>query len=141
MIEATRLSNQEVLREQRPGSLGSRITWFSIFTSASTLLCCALPALLVALGAGAALASLVGIFPQIVWVSENKTLVFVGAGVMLAVAGYLQYRARFLPCPIDPGLAAACARQRRVSNVIYFVSLAIYVIGVSFALLAPYLTD
>ena len=121
--------------------IGSRITWFSIFTSASTLLCCALPAMLVTLGAGAALASLVGVFPQIVWVSENKTPVFIAAGVMLAVAGYLQYRARFLPCPVDARLAAACARQRRVSNVIYFVSLAIYVIGVGFAVLGPYLMD
>ena len=128
----------DAINEQR---IGSRLTWFSIFTSASTLLCCALPALLVALGAGAALATVVGVVPQIVWVSEHKTLVFVGAGVMLAVAGYLQYRARFLPCPADAGLAAACSRQRRVSNVIYFVSLAIYVIGVSFAVLGPYLLD
>lgn len=128
----------DATNEQR---IGARLTWFSIFTSASTLLCCALPALLVALGAGAALATLVGAVPQIVWVSEHKTLVFVGAGVMLAIAGYLQYRARFLPCPADPALAAACSRQRRVSNVIYFVSLAIYVIGVGFALLWPYLAD
>ena len=138
MIEATRLANREALREQR---LGSRITWLTIFTSASTLLCCALPALLVALGAGAALASFVGVFPQIVWVSENKTLVFVGAGMMLAVAGYLQYRARFLPCPADAALAAACARQRRVSSAIYFVSLAFYVVGVGFAVLGPYFAD
>ena len=138
MIEANRLSNREALRAQQ---LGNRTAWLSIFTSASTLLCCALPALLVALGAGAALASLVGVFPQIVWVSEHETLVFVTAGAMLAVAGYLQYRARFLPCPADPLLAAACSRQRRVSNVIYFVSLAIYVIGVSFAVLGPYLMD
>ena len=43
----------DATNEQR---IGTRLTWFSIFTSASTLLCCALPALLVALGAGAALA-------------------------------------------------------------------------------------
>ncbi len=128
----------EATNEQR---IGTRLTWFSIFTSASTLLCCALPALLVALGAGAALATVVGAVPQIVWVSENKTPVFIAAGLMLAAAGYLQYRARFLPCPADPRLAAACARQRRVSNVIYFVSLAIYLIGVGFALLWPYLAD
>lgn len=137
-MEATRWANREALREQR---LGTGFTWLTIFTSASTLLCCALPALLVALGAGAALASFVGVFPQIVWVSENKTLVFVAAGVMLAVAGYLQYRARFLPCPADPALAAACARQRRVSNVIYFASLTLYVIGVGFAVVGPYLAE
>ncbi len=117
--------------------IGSGLTWFSIFTSASTLLCCALPALLVALGAGAALATVVGAVPQIVWVSEHKTLVFVGAGVMLAVAGYLQYRARFLPCPVDLALAAACSRQRRVSNVIYLVSLGIYALGGLFAFVVP----
>ena len=121
--------------------IGNSLAWLTIFTSASTLLCCALPALLVALGAGAALASFVGVFPQIVWVSENKTPVFVVAGVMLAIAGYLQYRARFLPCPADAALAAACGRQRRVSNVIYFASLAIYVVGVGFAVVGPYLTD
>ncbi len=128
----------DATNEQR---IGTRLTWFSIFTSASTLLCCALPALLVAIGAGAALATVVGAGPQIVWVSEHKTPVFIGAGIMLAVAGYLQYRARFLPCPADPAFAAACSRQRRVSNVIYFVSLAIYVIGVGFAVLGPYLLD
>ena len=128
----------DATNEQR---IVTRLTWFSIFTSASTLLCCALPALLVALGAGAALATVVGAVPQIVWVSEHKTPVFIAAGVMLAVAGYLQYRARFLPCPVDPGLAAACSRQRRVSNVIYFASVAIYAVGVGFALLWPYLAD
>lgn len=136
MIEATRFAAQEVLREQQ---LGNRVTWFSIFTSVSTLVCCAIPALLVTLGAGAALASLVGAVPQLVWISEHKTSVFALAGLMLAVAGYFQYRARFLPCPADAALAAACARQRRVSQVIYFVSLAIYALGGFFAFLAPLL--
>lgn len=136
MIEATRLANQEVLREQQ---LGNRVTWFSIFTSVSTLVCCAIPALLVTMGAGAVLASLVGAVPQLVWVSEHKTGVFAFAGLMLAVAGYFQYRARFLPCPANAALAAACARQRRVSQVIYFVSLAIYAVGGFFAFVAPLL--
>ena len=38
----------------------------SLFASSGTLVCCALPALLVALGAGAALSSLVSVFPQVV---------------------------------------------------------------------------
>jgi hypothetical protein len=113
------------------------MTWFSIFTSASTLVCCAIPALLVALGAGATLAALVGVVPQIVWLSENKTLVFGVAGFMLAIAGYFQWRARFLPCPIDPVLAASCTRQRRISQVIYFASVAIYLLGGFFAFVLP----
>lgn len=118
--------------------VGSRLTWLSIFTSTSTLVCCALPALLVALGAGATLATVIGVVPQLVWVSEHKTGVFIVAGTMLAIAGWFQYRARFLPCPADPGLAAACGRQRKVSQIIYFASVAIYVVGGFFAFVAPY---
>ncbi len=111
----------------------------SIFTSAGTLVCCALPALLVTLGAGATLASLVGAFPQLVWLSEHKVLVFGVAGLMLALAGYFQWRARFLPCPADPRLAAACGRQRRISRWIYGISVALYLIGGFFAFVAPVL--
>lgn len=133
-MDAAHFAAREVLRAQQ---IGSRTAWFSIFTSASTLVCCALPALLVALGAGAALASLVGAVPQLVWISEHKAGVFALAGAMLVAAGWFQYRARFLPCPADPALAVACTRQRRVSQAIYFVSLAIYAVGGFFAFIAP----
>jgi hypothetical protein len=117
--------------------LGTSATLFSIFTSASTLVCCAIPALLVALGAGATLAAFVGAVPQIVWLSEHKTAVFALAGVMLAIAGWFQWRARFLPCPADPALARACTRQRKISQIIYFASLAIYLLGGFFAFVLP----
>jgi hypothetical protein len=120
------------------GSLWSAL--LSIFTSSSTLICCALPALLVSLGAGAALAGLVSAVPQLVWLSAHKGLVFGLAGVMLAVAGALQYRARFAPCPADPRLAAACTRTRRISLSVYLLSLAIYTVGVVFAFVLPLLT-
>ena len=42
------------------------VSFLSLITSGSTLICCALPALLVSIVAGAALAGLVGTFPQIV---------------------------------------------------------------------------
>jgi hypothetical protein len=45
----------------------------TIIRSLSTLLCCALPALLLALGAGAVVASAVAAVPQLVWRSEHKT--------------------------------------------------------------------
>lgn len=76
-------------------------------------------------------------FPQLVWLSEHKGLVFTVAGVMLAVAGYFQWRARYAPCPADPALAAACTRQRRISRAVYTVSVALYLIGGFFAFVAP----
>lgn len=125
------------LDPQLRGSLWSAL--LSIFTSSSTLICCALPALLVTLGAGATLAGLVSAVPQLIWLSLHKGLVFGLAGLMLAAAGALQYRARFAPCPADPRLAAACARTRRISLGVYGLSLAIYAVGVVFAFLLPLL--
>lgn len=127
----------DALHPELRGSLWSAL--FSILTSSSTLICCALPALLVALGAGATLAGLVSAVPQLVWLSAHKALVFGGAGAMLAIAGALQYRARFAPCPADPQLAAACMRTRRVSLGVYLFSLAIYAVGVVFAFVLPLL--
>lgn len=123
------------LQPELRGSYWSAL--LSIFTSSSTLICCALPALLVTFGAGATLAGLVSSFPQLVWLSAHKGLVFGAAGGMLAVAGLLQYRARFAPCPVDPVLAAACTRTRRISLGVYLFSLAIYAVGVVFAFLLP----
>jgi hypothetical protein len=111
----------------------------SLFASGSTLVCCALPALLVALGAGAALSSVVSVFPQIVWLSEYKVAIFSFATVMLALSGFMHWRARSLPCPIDPLLAAACTRTRKVSLWVYVLSLAMYLVGGFFAFIAPLL--
>lgn len=111
----------------------------ALLTSGSTLICCALPALLVALGAGAALSSLVSAVPQLVWFSEYKEAVFGFATLMLLASGALQWRARSLPCPIDPALAAACTSTRRTAWRIYAVSVALYLAGAFFAFAAPLL--
>ena len=109
----------------------------SLFASGSTLVCCALPALLVTLGAGAALSSVVAVLPQIVWLSEYKAGIFGFAAVMLALSGFMQWRARRLPCPADPALAQICTRTRKVSLWTYLASLAIFLTGGVFAFIAP----
>ena len=48
----------------------------SLVTSAGTLVCCALPALLVTLGAGATLAGIVGTAPWLIALSKYKILTF-----------------------------------------------------------------
>lgn len=112
----------------------------SLFASASTLVCCALPALLVALGAGAALSSLVAVFPQVVWLSEHKGELFVFAGVAMAAGGALQWRNRSAPCPTDPALRDACLRTRRSARRLYLFSLAVLAIGAWFAFVQPWLS-
>ena len=114
-------------------------TWLSLLTSSSTLVCCALPALLVTLGAGASLVTLTSHVPQLIWLSGHKGLVFGLAAVALTLAGVAQWRARSLPCPADPAAARACTRARRLSAVVYGVSVALFVVGGFFAFIAPYL--
>ena len=50
----------------------------SLFTSLSTLVCCALPALLVTVGLGTTLVSIVSIFPWIVVLSKYKLTISKG---------------------------------------------------------------
>jgi hypothetical protein len=113
---------------------------FSLLASSSTLVCCAIPALLVTLGAGAALSSLVAVFPQIVWLSEHKPLVFGFATCSMILAGWMQWRSRYAPCPTDPELRDICLRTRKISLRIYIASLICLAIGAFFAFVAPQLT-
>ena len=105
----------------------------TIATSFSTLLCCALPALLVSAGAGAALASVITAVPQLVWLSEHKIPLFAFAGIMLALSGVSAYRNRNTPCPADPMQAKSCMRLRSWSVWMFYFSTAIYATGFVFA--------
>jgi hypothetical protein len=113
--------------------------WAALAASGTTLVCCALPALLVALGAGAALSSLVSVFPQIVWLSEHKAAVFGAAVALTAVGGWVQWRNRYAPCPTDPALRAACLRTRAWSRRGWWFSVLLLAIGGWFAFVAPWL--
>jgi hypothetical protein len=124
----------ESLKQTRAAS------WLSLFGGTSTLICCALPALFVALGAGAAFSSLISAVPQLIWLSEHKEAVFGAAAFLLLVTGSLHWRARSLPCPSDPALAQACARTRRISVTIYAISLAFFVVGGFFAFVVPWIS-
>lgn len=111
-----------------------------MIASSGTLVCCVLPAVMVALGAGAALAGLVTAVPQLVWLSEHKAGVFGIAFSMLALSGVLLWRARALPCPADPVLAKACNRLRRASWWLWSIALLCTVIGALFAFVLPSLS-
>ena len=112
----------------------------TLLASSSTLICCALPALMVALGMGATLSGLVSAFPQIVWISEHKDEIFLLSIVLTAFSGFLQWNNRNAPCPIDPALRNACLKTRKLSRVIYWLSLLFLFIGAWFAYIQVWLT-
>lgn len=109
----------------------------ALLSSLATLVCCVLPAVLVSLGAGAVLAGLVSTVPQLIWLSEHKTLVFGTAAALLASGGAAIWYGRSLPCPVDAGAERLCRRLRRISVVLYATALACFVLGAAFAFLLP----
>ena len=113
------------------------VAFLSLFTSIGTLVCCALPALFVLLGFGAAFAGLVTNVPQLIWFSEHKMVLFLMGAVLLVGGGALQWRARRITnCVADPGQDQPCKTTREWSRPLFFVSVAIYLVGAFFAFFA-----
>ena len=81
----------------------SWLSYLSLFTSVGTLLCCALPSLLVLVGLGASVASALSFVPWLVTLSRHKNWTFAIAGVL--IAANLVYVSRVVPRL----KAAACA--------------------------------
>jgi hypothetical protein len=123
------------MRDGRAESLGAAFT--ALAASSATLVCCVLPAVLVSLGAGAAVVGLVTAVPQLIWLSEHKLAVFGLAAAFLALTGALLWHAQRLPCPADPAGARRCMRLRRMSAWLYAASLGLYALGAAFAYLLP----
>ena len=76
--------------------------FLSLLTSVSTLICCALPALLVSIGMGATIVSLTSVFPWIIIISKYKIYIFIFAGLTLLISSYIFWLERNSPCPVDP---------------------------------------
>jgi mercuric ion transport protein len=109
------------------------LSYLSLFTSFGTLLCCALPSLLVLLGLGATVASFLSAVPWLVTLSRHKVWVFAISGLL--IGGNLVYVYVIAPrlkdqgaaCPIDK--PDACATASRFSRIVLWVSATIYVVG------------
>lgn len=113
----------------------------ALLGSFTTIFCCFLPALFAALGFGAVFAGFVGAFPEVIWLSENKTMVFLIAGGLLVAAMVLQLRANANACPLDPTLAEGCTTAKNWSKRILVSAISLYIIGFSFAFILPRLLN
>lgn len=113
------------------------VNFFTLFLASSTLICCALPALFVLIGAGATLASLVTALPLLPLLSQYKIYISLGALVSIIIAGYLNYRTSLLPCPSDLELGKACMRARDRSRHLYFLSLVIFLFATALTYVIP----
>jgi len=103
-------------------------TWVTLFASAGTLVCCALPIILVTLGMGASIAALTSSAPFLIVLSQHKVWVFAGSAIMLALSGWMIYRPG-RSCPVDPELGALCDRTQVWNHRIYWVSVTLWSVG------------
>ena len=121
----------------------NKLAFISLFGSVGTLLCCALPSLLVLAGLGTAVASILGSLPWLVKVSRHKELVFVASGLMIALNFLYVYnvapRLKSAGQACSPG-DDACHTASRITQVLLWMSVFLYIVGFSAAfLLGPIL--
>jgi len=116
-------------RVQPEGLLG----YLSLFTSLGTLLCCALPALLVLVGLGATVASVVSSAPWLITLSRHKNWTFAIAGLLITANLFYVFlvaprlRATTQTCPFEH--PSACGSATRMSRWILWFSAGIYLVG------------
>ena len=109
------------------------LSFFSLFSSTSTLLCCALPSLLVMIGAGGVMASIYAYVPGYITIVQNKNLLFILVAVILLINGLILWINRNVPCPVKVSKAEICMKSRKINRMIYLISLGIYCIGFFFS--------
>ncbi len=119
------------------------LNYFSLFSSFSTLICCALPSVLVLLGMGATVASLLSAAPWLVSLSRHKIWIFSIAGVLIMLSFIVTYfiaprlRAGETCDADDP---ATCGEVSKVSRALLWGSAVIWSCGFFVAyLLGPIL--
>lgn len=113
------------------------LTFFSLFGSMTTLLCCALPVTLVSIGMGATFASLTSNMPWIIWLTSKKEWLFAITFILLVVSYFLMKKSETLSCPIDPEKREVCETSKGVSKKLYWFTVIVYLIGFSFSYLIP----
>ncbi len=79
------------LSPQRSAKRAALLNYFSLFSSFSTLICCALPSILVLLGLGTTVASLLSAAPWLVSLSRHKIWTFSSAGTLIAASFLMTY--------------------------------------------------
>ncbi|MCU1223431.1 MAG: hypothetical protein JWQ42_1524 [Edaphobacter sp.] len=80
-----------VITPERRARRAALLNYFSLFSSFSTLICCALPSVLVLLGMGTAVASMLSAAPWLVSLSRHKIWTFSIAGTLIAASFVMTY--------------------------------------------------
>ena len=113
------------------------VNFFALLSSSSTLLCCALPAILVSMGAGAVFANIISVFPALTVISRFKVEVTIMTFIILVAVGVLHSKTAKMPCPTDPSLGRACLKSRKRSRIVYYLSCIVFATASIFTFIVP----
>lgn len=113
-------------------------SWLLLFTTTGTLLCCAIPIILVLLGLGAAVATMATSAPWLITLSQYKVWMFSVSGLLIVLAAYAVYRSG-RTCPVDPELATACLKADKWNRRFIWISVVMWCIGFLAAYVLPLL--
>jgi mercuric ion transport protein len=142
MTMTTNITANSIAPKQR-ARRAALLNYFSLFSSFSTLICCALPSVLVLLGMGTTVASLLSAAPWLVSLSRHKIWTFSIAGVLIAMSFVMTYliAPRLREGEIcDADDPTTCGEVSKVSRVILWGSALIWSCGFFVAyLLGPIL--
>lgn len=110
------------------------LSWITLFASTGTLLCCALPILLVSLGFGAVVASVTSSLPVLVTLAEYEPWMFSISALLLSITAWVLW-VRPQSCPSDPVLAERCAQAGAWNRRVFWMASVVWVVGFTAAYL------
>ncbi len=110
------------------------LRWLALFFTSGTLICCALPILLVSLGFGAVVASLNFNFPALLFLAEHKARTLGISALILLLLAWIIWRPG-QSCPADPALAARCNQAKTWNRRVFWLSVTIWCTGFFFSYL------
>lgn len=108
------------------------VNFFALFTSTSTLLCCALPAVIATFAGGAAVGTLLITFPWLIPISHHKEWIFLVSGLLIGMSSILTFRPQSqLACSVTGG--KGCEVAGRFTKFLFWGAVAIYGTGIFFS--------
>jgi len=104
------------------------LSWITLLASTGTLLCCALPILMVSLGFGAVVATLTSSLPVLVILAQYEPWMFGVSALLLGITAWVLW-VRPQQCPSNSALAERCAKAAVWNRRVFWVASVVWVVG------------
>jgi len=106
---------------------------FTLFTSSGTLLCCVLPAVVATIAGGAAVSSMLSVFPFLIPLSMYKEWIFGITTILISINGYMVFKPnQEVACDVDVG-EDGCDITGRFNKRMFYISSTVLALGAFFA--------